>query len=143
MDPATCETSITSYRPSVIKNAASYCFVCSQLSFVVFYRTHCYISSRKKACFLVSEQWKNALTLAHIVCEVRSTHPQSRFEPQLSWTTNHGGRSTPQSFIQTFKGIDYRIRQNCRLPLFLCSPPVLNGNLPAESRCRHGISSFL
>ena len=90
----------------------------------------------------MSEQWKNALTLAHIVCEVRSTHPQSRFEPQLSWTTNHGGRSTIVLY-KTFKSIDYRIRQKCRLPLFFCSPPVPDGNLPAQSRCRHGISSSL
>ena len=51
----------------------------------------------------------------------------------------------PQSFkYKTFKSIDCRIiRQNCRLSLFLCSPPVPDGNLPAKSRCRHGISFSL
>ena len=48
-----------------------------------------------------------------------------------------------QSFIQTFKSIDHRIRQNCRLSLFLCSPPVPDGNLPTQSWCRHGILSVL
>ena len=108
------------------------------LSFVC--KSHCHIF-QKKTCFLVNERLKNALTLAHIVCEVRSTHPQSRFEPQLTWTTNHGGRSTIV-YTKKFKSIK-NFRQMCRLPLFLCSPPVLDGNLPAQSRCRHGISYSL
>ena len=56
---------------------------------------------------------------------------------------NQPWRQVHNRLYKTIKSIDYRIRQICRLPLFFCSPPVPDGNLPAQSRCRHGISSFL
>ena len=108
------------------------------LSFVS--RSYCHIFQKKN---MFSCEWAvEECTDLGPYCVWGEVHPPTVAVRASIKLDNQPWRQVHNRLYKKFKSIK-NFRQMCRLPLFLCSPPVLDGNLPAQRRCRHGISYSL